>query len=335
MECRGCFACCLPRPAASLLNIPARQRFPGGGSLAGGPGAVLGSRPPDRAGTDAFSPAGRNLLAAASLADIRTGRSRRAGAVRPRAAGGSYACAVLARQGRTSAAIRCPIPTIEEPRDAIIRVTSCAICGSDLHLYDGFMPGMESGDIIGHEFMGEVVEVGAANTKLKVGDRVVVPFTITCGECDQCRRGYFSVCERTNRNKADGRQDVRPHHRGPVRLHPPDRRLSRRPGGIRARAVCRRRPGQDPRRADRRAGAVPRRHLPDRLAGSGRSATSSRPTRWRSGAAGRSASSASAARSCSAPGRWSRSTACPSGSRWRRPAARSRSTSTRRAWSSA
>jgi threonine dehydrogenase-like Zn-dependent dehydrogenase len=63
------------------------------------------------------------------------------------------------------------------------------------------MPGMESGDIMGHEFMGEVVEVGAENRKFKVGDRVVVPFTIVCGECEQCRRGYFSVCERTNRNK--------------------------------------------------------------------------------------------------------------------------------------
>jgi threonine dehydrogenase-like Zn-dependent dehydrogenase len=80
-------------------------------------------------------------------------------------------------------------------------VSSCAICGSDLHLYDGFMPGMESGDIMGHEFMGEVVEVGRENKKLKVGDRVVVPFTIVCGECDQCKRGNFSVCERTNRKK--------------------------------------------------------------------------------------------------------------------------------------
>jgi threonine dehydrogenase-like Zn-dependent dehydrogenase len=100
--------------------------------------------------------------------------------------------------------VRCdtvPDPEIEEARDAIVKVTSCAICGSDLHLYDGFMPGMRSGDIMGHEFMGEVVEVGSQNHKLKVGDRVVVPFTIACGECDQCRRGYFSVCERSNRNK--------------------------------------------------------------------------------------------------------------------------------------
>ncbi|MEW6707343.1 MAG: zinc-dependent alcohol dehydrogenase [Pseudomonadota bacterium] len=101
--------------------------------------------------------------------------------------------------------VRCdsvPDPCIEEPRDAIVKVSSCAICGSDLHLFDGFMPGMKHGDVMGHEFMGEVVEVGAGNRKLKVGDRVVVPFTICCGECDQCRRGNWSVCERSNRNKA-------------------------------------------------------------------------------------------------------------------------------------
>lgn len=93
-----------------------------------------------------------------------------------------------------------PDPILEHPRDAIIRVSACAICGSDLHLFDGFMPGMQSGDVMGHEFMGEVVDVGAQARNLKVGDRVVIPFTITCGECDQCRRGNFSVCERTNRN---------------------------------------------------------------------------------------------------------------------------------------
>ena len=101
--------------------------------------------------------------------------------------------------------IRCdtvPDPIIEEGRDAIVKVTTCAICGSDLHLFDGFMMGMKKGDILGHEFMGEVVEVGAQNKKLKVGDRVVVPFTIVCGECDQCKAGNFSVCERTNRNQA-------------------------------------------------------------------------------------------------------------------------------------
>ena len=103
--------------------------------------------------------------------------------------------------------IRCdtvPDPKIEHPRDAIIKVTSCAICGSDLHLYDGFMPGMENGDIMGHETMGIVEEVGSEVTNLKKGDRVVIPFTIFCGECDQCRRGNFSVCERSNRNKSIG-----------------------------------------------------------------------------------------------------------------------------------
>ncbi len=102
-----------------------------------------------------------------------------------------------------TADIRCdtvPDPTIEDGRDAIIKVTACAICGSDLHLYDHFMPGMKSGDIMGHETMGEVVEVGRDNKALKVGDRIVVPFTIICGQCEQCKRGNFSVCERTNRN---------------------------------------------------------------------------------------------------------------------------------------
>ncbi len=101
--------------------------------------------------------------------------------------------------------IRCdtvPDPKIEDDRDAIIRVTACAICGSDLHLYDHFMPGMEKGDVMGHEFMGEVVETGkGVKGVLKKGERIVVPFTIICGECDQCKRGYFSVCERSNRNK--------------------------------------------------------------------------------------------------------------------------------------
>ncbi len=102
--------------------------------------------------------------------------------------------------------IRCDTvtdPGIEDPRDAIIKVTSCAICGSDLHLFHNLIPAMLPGDIMGHETMGEVVEVGkGVNGKLKKGDRIVVPFTIICGECEQCRRGNFSVCERTNRNRA-------------------------------------------------------------------------------------------------------------------------------------
>ena len=97
-----------------------------------------------------------------------------------------------------------PDAKIEEPRDAVVKVTSTAICGSDLHLYNGFMLGMKSGDIIGHEFMGEVVDVGPQVKKLKKGDRVVVPFTIVCGECEQCLRKNFSVCETTNRKKELG-----------------------------------------------------------------------------------------------------------------------------------
>ena len=101
--------------------------------------------------------------------------------------------------------IRCdnvPDPEIEDPKDAIIKVTSCAICGSDLHLFHNYMPGMMPGDIVGHETMGEVVETGSAVGKLKKGDRIVIPFTINCDECDQCRRGNYSLCEKSNRNKA-------------------------------------------------------------------------------------------------------------------------------------
>jgi threonine dehydrogenase-like Zn-dependent dehydrogenase len=101
--------------------------------------------------------------------------------------------------------IRCesvPDPTIEHPRDAIIKVTACAICGSDLHLMDGVMPQMHSGDVLGHETMGEVVELGSEVNNLKIGDRVVVPFTISCGECFFCKRGFYSGCERTNPDHA-------------------------------------------------------------------------------------------------------------------------------------
>jgi threonine dehydrogenase-like Zn-dependent dehydrogenase len=95
---------------------------------------------------------------------------------------------------------RVPDPRILNPRDAIIKVTLTAICGSDLHLLDGFIPTMKRGDILGHEFMGEVVEVGPQNTKLKVGDRVVVPFTIACGRCYFCERELWSACDNSNPN---------------------------------------------------------------------------------------------------------------------------------------
>ncbi len=93
-----------------------------------------------------------------------------------------------------------PDPKILNPRDAILKVTSTAICGSDLHLLNGVIPTMKPGDIMGHEFMGEVVEVGKANTSLQVGDRVVVPFTIACGNCFFCQRTLWSLCDNSNPN---------------------------------------------------------------------------------------------------------------------------------------
>jgi threonine dehydrogenase-like Zn-dependent dehydrogenase len=93
-----------------------------------------------------------------------------------------------------------PDPKLVNPRDAIVRVTSTAICGSDLHLYNGYIPTMEKGDILGHEFMGEVVEVGSAVKNLTPGDRVVVPFPISCGNCFFCEREMFSLCENSNPN---------------------------------------------------------------------------------------------------------------------------------------
>jgi threonine dehydrogenase-like Zn-dependent dehydrogenase len=103
--------------------------------------------------------------------------------------------------GRNAVEVRdVPDPTILNGRDAIIKITSTAICGSDLHLYDGYIPTMEKGDILGHEFMGEVVELGPAVSTLSVGDRVVVPFPIACGACNSCKAELYALCENTNPN---------------------------------------------------------------------------------------------------------------------------------------
>jgi len=103
--------------------------------------------------------------------------------------------------GKKSVDVRdVPDPKILNQQDAIVRITSTAICGSDLHLYNGFIPAMEPGDVLGHEFMGEVVEVGREVKKLKVGDRVVVPFAISCGRCWHCQRKMYSLCENSNPN---------------------------------------------------------------------------------------------------------------------------------------
>jgi threonine dehydrogenase-like Zn-dependent dehydrogenase len=95
-----------------------------------------------------------------------------------------------------------PDPELKSPKDAIIKITSTAICGSDLHLYDGYNPTMQKGDILGHEPMGEVVEVGSEVTNIKPGDKVVVPFVIACGECFFCQKEMYSLCDNTNPNAA-------------------------------------------------------------------------------------------------------------------------------------
>jgi threonine dehydrogenase-like Zn-dependent dehydrogenase len=94
-----------------------------------------------------------------------------------------------------------PEPTIDSPKNAIIKISSTAICGSDLHMYDGFNPAVKKGDIFGHEFMGELVEVGSAVKKFKKGDRVIVPFPIGCGECFFCKNELWSCCDNTNPNR--------------------------------------------------------------------------------------------------------------------------------------
>ncbi|HUQ50154.1 MAG TPA: zinc-dependent alcohol dehydrogenase [Terriglobales bacterium] len=107
----------------------------------------------------------------------------------------------LCWQGKRKVSVETvPDPTIINPRDAVIKITKTAICGSDLHLYNGFIPTMHSGDILGHEFMGEVVEVGKAVNNLAVGDRVVVPFPIACGNCFYCKQELFSACDNSNPN---------------------------------------------------------------------------------------------------------------------------------------
>ncbi|HEY6746885.1 MAG TPA: zinc-dependent alcohol dehydrogenase [Mycobacteriales bacterium] len=105
--------------------------------------------------------------------------------------------------GRNKLEVRTvPDPQILNARDAIVKITSTAICGSDLHLYDGYIPTMRKGDVLGHEFMGEIVELGSGVSNLAVGDRVVVPFPIACGNCYNCKRELYSVCENSNPNAA-------------------------------------------------------------------------------------------------------------------------------------
>ena len=113
--------------------------------------------------------------------------------------------------GRNSVEVQdVPDPSILNSRDAIVKITSTAICGSDLHLVDGYVPTMEKGDILGHEFMGEVVEVGPgiSDGTVRVGDRVVVPFPIACGACASCRAELYSCCENSNPRSVAGTQVI-------------------------------------------------------------------------------------------------------------------------------
>ena len=162
-----------------------------------------------------------------------------------------------------------PDPTIEDPRDVVIKITTTAICGSDLHLFNGFQPTMEKGDILGHENMGEVVAVGSGISNLKIGDRVVVPFTICCGECFFCAKGLFSCCDRTNPNAEMARAAM---GQSPAGLFGFSHMMGGYAGG---QAEYLRVPFADvapikiPERHPGREGAVPVRHLSDRLHGGG------------------------------------------------------------------
>jgi threonine dehydrogenase-like Zn-dependent dehydrogenase len=144
-----------------------------------------------------------------------------------------------------------PDPEILNPNDAIIRVTSTAICGSDLHLYNGYIPAMLPGDILGHEFMGEVVQVGSGVKNLKPDDRVVVPFPIACGSCYFCQHEMWSLCDNSNPNAA---QAEALYGFSPCRhlwLFASPGRLRRWAGRVCARAICRCRPAEGKRELDR------------------------------------------------------------------------------------
>ena len=197
-----------------------------------------------------------------------------------------------------------PDPKIEDPRDAIVRITSTAICGSDLHLYDGYMPTMEAGDVLGHEPMGVVEEVGKAVTKLKKGDRVVVPFTISCGDLLVLPAGSCTRSATTSNPNAEIARKAMGQSPGrAVRLLAHARRLRRRPGRVPPRAVRRRRPDQDrPDGIPDEKVALPLRHLPDRLHGRRERRDRAGRHRRRLGLRPGRRSSPSAAPGCSGPG---------------------------------
>ena len=173
------------------------------------------------------------------------------------------------RQANTVRVQNVPDPAILNRRDAIVKVTSTAICGSDLHLLDGYVPTMQKGDVLGHEFMGEVVEVGDGVDlgKLRVGDRVVVPFPIACGACAACRAELFSLCENSNPNaglaeKFFGHPTAGIFGYSHLTGGFAGGQVRVRPGAVRRRGAAEDRVGPH-----RRAGAVPVRHPADRVHG--------------------------------------------------------------------
>src|SRR4029079_13158151 len=177
-------------PGRSGSNLPladVARKFASGSSTRGGPGTSA-PRSPGSSDTSRRRPSRRtcaNSRASWKRAKRRPRKGSRA-AVSPFSTTterGGVMKALVWHATNDVRVERVPDPKILNPRDAIVKITSSAICGSDLHLLDGFIPTMQTGDILGHEFMGEVVEVGRENRKLKVGDRVVVPFTIACGRC--------------------------------------------------------------------------------------------------------------------------------------------------------
>ena len=161
-------------------------------------------------------------------------------------------------------------PEILNPRDGIVRITRTAICGSDLHLYDGYIPTMEAGDVLGHEFMGEIVETGSEVKRVKKGDRVVIPFTIACGQCGFCKQNLWSACDNTNPNAWMMEKIVWLLRLRLVWLFPHDGRVRGWPGAIRARALYRRGRIANSRWHRRREGAFPFRYFPHRIYGGGK-----------------------------------------------------------------
>ncbi len=194
----------------------------------------------------------------------------------------------LTWQGKEKVSVETvPDPVISQPTDAIIKVTSTAICGSDLHLYSVLGPYLHPGDILGHEPMGIVEEVGAEVTHIKPGDRVVVPFNISCGSCWMCSRGLFAQCETTQIPRAG-------QGRLALRLHRALRLGAGRPGGVPAGAPGPLRADQGARRRPGRALPLPLGHPAHRLAGRGLRRRAGGGARWRCSASAPWASSAPA-----------------------------------------